>query len=142
MTTVRSIIEERIRAQVPELRQVAGAADLDAIKSGRIHPPAAYVFEVGRAAQPNALLMAVHQETRDSYAVVVVVDNRRDARGGDGSDACRLLRDRIATALVGWQPDPEGAALEYVGGNLVEFVNQHLYWQEVYRTTGTLRSVA
>lgn len=142
MTALRAIIEERIRAQVPELRQVAGAADLGAVKAGRVIPPAAYVFEVGRTAQPNTLLMAVYQETRDSYAVVVVVDNRRDARGGDGSDACRLLRDRIATALIGWQPDPESAALEYVGGHLVEFVNQHLYWQEVYRTTGTLRSVA
>ncbi|MBF0602938.1 MAG: hypothetical protein HQL07_04500 [Nitrospirae bacterium] len=142
MATIRKAIEDRIRGQVQTLRHVAGAADLDAVTKGRAVAPSAHVFEVSRTAQPNSLLMAVHQETTDSYAVVVVVANHRDASGSDSSDACRLLRDQIATALIGWQANPESAALEYVGGHLVDFANQHLYWQEVYRTTGTLRSVA
>lgn len=141
MTTIRKAIENRIRDQVGALRHVAGAADLDSVMKGRAVAPSAHVFEVSRTAKSNDLLMAVHQETTDSHAVVIVVANHRDASGSDSSDVCRLLRDQIASALIGWQPDPGFTEITYVGGSLASMHDNHFYWQEIYRTTGVLRSV-
>ncbi|MBF0155144.1 MAG: hypothetical protein HQM03_22060 [Magnetococcales bacterium] len=133
MTTVRSIIEERIRTQIPGLRQVAGAAGLGTIGTGRVIPPAAFVVE---AANTAGEAIEGSQQVTESIAVVVVVDNRRDPRGADASDTCRQWRDQVSAALLGWRPSPAHDPITYIRGSLVALTETTLSWQELYQTIG------
>ncbi|MBF0415598.1 MAG: hypothetical protein HQL79_07500 [Magnetococcales bacterium] len=139
--TVRQAIEKRIREQVTGFRLVAGSADLRSVVTGSVTPPAAYVFEVGRTAKANQLIRAVEQEITESYAVVIVVANYRDAKGSDGADSCRELCDQVAQALLGWQPAEASTSMEYAKGQLVDMHDNHFYWQDVYTTTSLIGSV-
>lgn len=139
--TVRSMIAGRVRAQVTELREVAGAADLRGVLEGRVTAPAAYIYRLRNSAGPNQLDNAVSQTVRESYAVVVVTQNLRDARGGDSSDTNEALCDQVSDALLGWSPDVAADALEYGGGQLVSMKDGYFYWQEVYTTARLRRAV-
>lgn len=139
--TVRSVIADRVRDQVTDLREVSGAADLRGVLDGRVTAPAAYVFRLRNSAGANQLDNAVSQRVQESYAIVVVSQNLRDARGGDSSDANEVLCDQVIGALLGWLPDPEADALEYGGGQLVSMKDGYFYWQEIYTTARLRRAV-
>lgn len=139
--TVRSAIADRVRAQVTDLREVAGAADLRGVLEGRVSAPAAYVFRLRNSAGRNQLDNAVSQAVRESYAVVVVTQNLRDTRGGDSSDANEVLCDQVGAALLGWAPAVDADTLEYGGGQLVSMKDGYFYWQEVYTTERLRRAV-
>lgn len=133
MSTIRQTIEDRIRETVSELRQVEGAAGLEFIRNGKMSPPAAFVVEVA-----NSTTQGIEgcQQVMESYAVILVVHNRRDPQGGDASDNCRLLRDQVAQALIGWQPSDTHHPVAYFRGSLVGLSDATLSWQDIYQTTG------
>ncbi|MBF0424124.1 MAG: hypothetical protein HQL73_14160 [Magnetococcales bacterium] len=133
MSTIRQIIEDRIRDTVSGLRQVEGAAGLESIRNGNVLPPAAFVVEAANSATQG---IEGCQQVMESYAVVLVVHNRRDPQGGDASDNCRQLRDQVAQALIGWQPSMTYDPVAYVRGGLVSLSGATLTWQDIYQTTG------
>ncbi|MBF0422780.1 MAG: hypothetical protein HQL73_07290 [Magnetococcales bacterium] len=137
MSTIRQTIEDRIRETVPDLRQVEGAAGLESIRNGKVSPPAAFVVE---AANSVAQGIEGYQSVVESFAVVLVIHNRRDPQGGDASDNCRLLRDQVAQALIGWQPSMTYDPVAYVRGSLVSLSGATLSWQEIYQTIGVRRA--
>ena len=139
--TIRKNIEDQIKAQVSEFREIAGAANLRSVLDGRVSAPACYIFRMRNRAGRNTLDNAVSQRVEEAYAVVVVSQNRRDARGGDSSDANEALCDQVSTALLGWTPDPNAEPMEYGGGQLVSMKDGFFYWQDVYRTARYLRAV-
>ena len=139
--TIRKAIEDQIKAQVTDFREVAGAADLRSVLEGRVSAPACYIFRMRNRAGRNTLDNAVSQRVEEAYAVVVVSQNRRDARGGDSSDANEALCDQVSTALLGWTPDPNAEPMEYNGGGLATIREGFFYWQEVYKTVRYRRAV-
>lgn len=134
--TIRQSIEQRIGQQdnTNNFREVAGAANLRSVLDGRVSAPACYVFRLRNSAGRNELDNAVNQRVVESYAVVIVTDNKRDTRGGDASDANEALCKQVEQALLNWTPDPEADPIEYGGGSLVTMKDGYFYWQEVYRT--------
>ncbi|MBF0604596.1 MAG: hypothetical protein HQL07_13000 [Nitrospirae bacterium] len=134
MTTIRKAIEDRIRETVTGLCSVAGSADLDAVTAGRVNPPAAYVFEAASKGANQEI--GGQQQVNESFAVVIVVSNKRGERGVDSADQCRGLRDQIFRALVGWEPGLTHDAMTYDSGRLVLLKDGLLYWQDFYKTTG------
>ncbi len=139
--TIRKNIEDRLKAQVSDFREVAGAADLRSVLDGRVSAPACYIFRMRNRPGKNTLDNAVSQRVDESYAIVVVSQNLRDTRGGDSSDVNETLCDQVNTALLGWTPDPTAESMEYGGGQLVSMKGGFFYWQDIYRTARYRRAV-
>lgn len=143
MITTRKQIEDRIRQQVTDLKQVAGAAFVGNVAQNRITPPAAFVLEVSAGAKPNQIMtQTVVQSTQETYAVIVVVKNQTNSRGADSADQCRGLRDKIIQSLLGWSPGGDMGPITYGAGQIFQdfFEDGLLGWRDLFVTHGTLRS--
>lgn len=146
--TTRQLIEDRIKATTQPLvdrglakfREVAGAANLEAISDGRLTAPGCYIYRTNAQAVPSAYDDQVSQLVTDRFGVVVVVRNVRDSRQGDSSDDAEQYCEALREILLGWQPDPYSAPIEYAGGTLVSLLNGFLIWQESYQTAVKWRS--
>lgn len=132
--TIRQAVEDRLREQLTALREVAGAASLDAVLSGRVSAPAAYVFREAQQASPNEGANYISQRIGVRLGVVLVVRNVADPRQGDSSDEAEALAEQVRDALLGWAPADEAEPLEYAGGRLVSMQNGFYFWMDSYTT--------
>src|SRR5690606_38800702 len=95
-------IAERLRAQVPALKLVAGAADFLAAEGRLTIDPAAFVLPVAEAAGPNRLSVgAVRQPLTFTFGVVLALKTP-GAASERQLDALTPLRLAVRRALVGW----------------------------------------
>jgi hypothetical protein len=141
MINVRPLIEQRLRAEIPAFKEVAGAAGLSSILQGRIADPGCYVFQERSTAENSDLVGATMQRVTLLVAVITVVRNVRDSRGADAADASSEFQDSIQTALLGWQPHESADPMEFVAGALVSFANGFLIWKDTYKTYQFIRSI-
>lgn len=136
------LVISRISSQVPALKSVAGAAQFAAAAIEARILPAAWVIEIANAGARNTLAtVAVSQETTVRFGVVLAVQNLRDPRGEKAHADLRAIRESVMTALLGWQPAQDYDGVEYVSGQLLQLDDLVLWWQDVYRSGFTLRSV-
>ena len=140
MINLRPLIEQRIKDEVTAFSEVAGAANLENIMTGRISSPGCYIFKERSQPQGGDLIGATMQRVILRYAIVIIVKNVRDARGSDAADESDLLQEAIRTALLGWQPCPEADPMEYADGALVSFDNGFFIWRDTYQTYQFIRS--
>lgn len=140
-------IIERIRAKVTVLRQVAGAADFAAVKSLTDYPaPCAYVVlardkseptQVGYA--PRGQQVAVAQDQRVTFGVIVAVANYREQRGAQLTPQLQLILGAIRDVLMGYVPDVPGArACLHVQGDLTDYNAGTALWTDVWQTAQTI----
>lgn len=141
MINIRPLIEQRLRAEIPAFKEVAGAAGLSNILQGRIADPGCYIFQERKTAETSALVGATMQRVTVLIAVVTVVRNVRDGRGADAADTSQEFQADIQTALLGWQPHESADPMEFVGGALVSFSNGFLIWKDTYKTYQFIRSI-
>ncbi len=140
MSNLRPLIESRIRAQIPDFKEVAGAADMANIMAGRLSDAGCYVFQERVVAAESNLIGATMQKLTVSFAVLIVVRNVKDARGSDAADASYGLQTSLKTALLGWCPDAGADPLEYGGGALVSFANGFFIWKDTFITHQFIRA--
>ncbi|MDI1231335.1 MAG: hypothetical protein PSU93_09320 [Methylobacter sp.] len=140
MTTLRKLIEQRIAAQTTLFKEVAGAASINNIMTGRLSDAGCYVFQEARKASESKLVGLTRQRVSLSFAFIIAVRNVKDARGGDAADACALLQAAVQAALLGWEPDSATEPFEYAGGNLISFTNGFFIWKDSYRTAQLIQS--
>lgn len=127
-----SLIVEALRDRAPSFQgRVAGAAELQILGDNAKMPlPAAYVIPTGDTAGQQESQTDYYQQVREGFAVVVVLDNRRDLRGQTAAfDAVDTIRREIFRALLGWEPDENTHPIEYDGGQVVEMNRAALYYQ-------------
>lgn len=140
---VRPVID-RLAAQVPMLRQVAGAADLAAVTSLADFPaPCAYVLlareqmdepPLGGHA-PRGRQVAMQQRTPVSFAVVVVARNYRAQRGIAVADELGIVLGAVRDALLGYVPDVAGARpCRLQRGDLTRYDASVALWTDVWQT--------
>lgn len=140
MSTIRALIEARIKAQVTDFKEVRGAADLSNVLQNRVAAPACYVFQESDQPSKNNLVNAVSQRVVDQLAVVIVVRNVRDPRGSDAADVSEALRDWVRAALVGWIPASTHEQIEYAGSRLISFADGFFITKDSYRTAHFVRA--
>jgi len=132
------LVIQRLKAMATGLRQVGGTADLDAAIDGAPATPAAYVMPLTDDAQPSATTQVLRQTVLHRFAVVLVVNNRRDANGAAALSDLKPLRAALKTSLLGWVPDATtGEAVQYGAGRLLRLdANGRLWWSDefVYQT--------
>lgn len=134
-----SLVEARLKAEVPELREVAGAADYAAVKNLRdFIVPGAYVLladESGGGSVRGAKAAPASAE----FGVVLAVRNFRDRAGGQLKDELRELLGKVRAALIGWTPPAPGAtACSWRGGAQMDYDDATILWVEAYECTHVL----
>lgn len=131
----------RLKAEVPALKIVSGAADLSAASADLKQTPSAYVFEVSDSASKNTRgTMVVSQNNEAKFAIVIAAQNLRDFRGQHAKSDLRTIRAAIITALHGWQPNAEFDPIEKRTGRLMSMRKTVLWWQEEFVTSHLIRS--
>lgn len=125
----------RLLAEVSALKLVAGATEFGAAsESNPPATPAAYVIRLRETGGPRATYSRVEQRVPVEIGIVLVTRNVADAKGAAAGVDMETLRSAVRTALLGWEP-PAADPLEFGAGGLLAFRDQHLWWQDSYRST-------
>lgn len=135
------VIAARLRAQVPALKSVGGAADLDAAIEGAVTTPSAFVIPMAYDAEKPYLVGVHAQDTTEAFAVLLVTSNKRDGTGAAALQDLRPLREQVRAALAGWAPDPAtGEPVSMTGGRLLAFPAGRLWWADEFQVQTSYRS--
>lgn len=140
MATIRQLYEQRIKAECPQFKEVAGAANLQSILDGRIEVNGLYIFRESVATAENKWFGAVIQPFETVFGVVIATKNVRNQRGVDSSDECEILADLVREKLLGWTPSEGYTPTEYRPGGMVGMKNNLYLWKERYRTVKQIRN--
>lgn len=127
-------LQTRVKDQLPGLRQVGASADMVSAMAGAVTAPAAFVLPMGEDGKDIGLLSTTSQAVVQSFGVLHVVSNRRDARGGAALDDLEALRAALKAALIGWVPDAAtGEPVSFTSGKLVKFDDEgRLWWMDEF----------
>lgn len=135
---------DRLKAQVPMLKFVSGAASFQqASQSNPPAVPAAYVILFGEQAGPNRLAdMQVMQQVKATVGICLVTRSVVDARGAEASNDMDELRKEVKSALFGWAPAEGKDPYERGAGGLLLFRDTHMWWKDDFVTAYIDRSEA
>lgn len=131
----------RLKAQVPQFAGVGGAADLAAaINQANPRTPWAYVVPLRMSAGANQVTVAgVTQRVTEQVGIVIAVRNVATASGKRSLDALLPLREAMQQALIGWTQDENHEEVIFVRGQLVDFSNRVLWWQDEFSASYYIR---
>ena len=135
-----SVLTTRIAAQMPQLKRVAGFADLVAARGKVTVFPAAYVIPERESAEENSLIGIHDQRISESFTVLLLAKNVTDARGLAAQEEVKALSDALRAALLGWQPSTAHTPLDLVSAGPLELADQILFWPETYKTRYYVRN--
>lgn len=141
MTTLRQMVETKIRGASLGFKEVAGAAGLDNVLANRMSAPGCYCFRVRNRTGKSCGDNFVSQQRSEFIGLVIVTRNVADSRGADGSDENEAFCDLVQSQLLGWEPNNIYGPLEHAGGDLVMFKDGLFIWMELYRTERIIRSI-
>lgn len=130
------LVIARLQAQAKVLRQVGGAADLDAAASALKAKPASFVLPL--ADRPSAPPFAAEFRQRIVLAagVLMAVSHKSDPRGDAArSEALVPVRQAVRDALARWQPEGCIDPMEFIGGRIVRLADGLLWWQDDFATS-------
>lgn len=126
----------RLVAEVPALALVGGAAEFQrAAETNPTAVPAAYVLPQDESPGARPFSGDDVQKIDVSMAIVLVIRNVADTKGGAALDALKPLRDAVKVALLGWVPIEGYASLSRGPSSLLAFRDGHLWWQDTYRSS-------
>ena len=130
-----SPILARLKTQLTGLKSVGVSADLDAAIDGVVAMPSAFVFPLAEGASDMGMLSSTGQRIVQTFGVVHVLSNRRDAQGSAALVDLATLRDNLRSALVGWVPDAAtGEAVIFTGGRLLRMDGDgRLWWTDEFQ---------
>lgn len=121
----------RLRTTLTGIKSIGGAAELEAAAAIAPAPPAAFVLPLAERASESGLTGTHWQEITQTFGVVLVVANRRDATGAASLTDLAGLRLQLRSALMGWVPAPaEGRPVCYLGGRLLRWDDGRLWWTD------------
>lgn len=134
------LVIARLKARVPTLRDVRGAADYAAIKEFRdFRPPEAFVVIVRERGKP--MLGNTRQAVQAYFGVVIAARNYREQHGKPALDAATPLVGQIRDALIGWVPsDAAGVPIkgargcQWSQGDVMDYDTATLLWSDVFNT--------
>lgn len=140
---IRNQIVEKLKAEVPGLRQVEGAAQmrsLEDLRRGAVTLPAAFVIHSGHQAVGNDLYQndsanGIKVEViEDRYVITLVCENRFDSHGRDSSDTMDKLVQGVMEALQGWKVNDNDCvtSLSFIRGNIVGLYDDIILWLEEF----------
>lgn len=128
-----------LRERVPNFcGRVSGSAEFRPLSEvGKLSLPAAYVIPLADETGEQKSQTDYWQDCTDGFSVVVALDNRPDELGlVSVDDAVHIVRRKLWSALLGWQPTPEYTrGIEYRGGVLLDMNRAILYYKFDFQAT-------
>lgn len=124
------ILIDRLDDPGTPFRVVEGAAGLAAIEKRRSRTPAAFVMVAEEVSAANERVNGpVLQRLETDVAVVLVLENLGDPRGGGAAQDIEALKGFVRQKLIGFQPDGVAEPMEHVSGELLK-VRGGAVWAE------------
>lgn len=128
-------VEQRLVAGKPAgLRKVGGAADLAAIKAGRVPAPALYLLPMDEKASDMDVAGDLIQRVDAGFAVVFAVANKGDAGGAKAVVELEPFRDAVKQLLMGWTIPGYFDQVAFSAGRLLSFDDGVVFWMDEYKT--------
>lgn len=136
-------IIEKLKEEVPVFGgRVAGTAQYSAeLEAVRLPLPCAYVYRAGGVASEAATLGATVQILEQTFGVIIAVDNSLDGRGQAAAETLDDVLDEVIEALLGWLPDDEHNAFEFVRDEHLEINRGRLWHLALFRTSNPISSL-
>lgn len=128
----------RLQAEPGELRLIGGTADLEAAKGVTMTAPAAFVaLATERAEKRQGASTQSIQAVDAQFSVLLVVrDYQASKRGAAKAATLAAHIAAVRARLLGWTPAQFSPAtpIDLVGGQLVDYANATVWWQDTYTT--------
>ena len=126
----------RIKTQTDStmLRTLGGALDYAKLKSIP-ETPCAFIMPVHETAKNNAVAVGtVRQAVNEQFGVILGLSANHESDGQQAENEIRSVRNAIKAALHGWQPTPNYNPITFVQGDLLDFTDGVVWWQDIYAT--------
>lgn len=125
-----SLVVSHLKSSLTGVRQVGGAADMEAAVAGKVNAPACFVMPHSERVtdedmEGDGLLRVV-------FTVVLVVSNKRDATGGAAQIDLDGLRSAVRAALSSLSLPETQVPPRFVSGSLVQFSDGQLWWADEF----------
>lgn len=135
------LVVERLKSQVPDLRQVGGAADYAAVQELRgFAVPSAFVIFAGESGGATGPRGARVQPAVTRFGLALAVRNYRPGAGDQLGDELRKVLGQTRSALIGWTPPVPGAtALAWEAGEVMDYDHSTVLYVESYQLTHLLQ---
>lgn len=135
------LVVERLKAQVPDLREVGGAADYAAVQELRgFATPSAFVIFAGESGGGAGPRGARVQPAVTRFGLALAVRNYRPGAGDQLCDELRKYIGLTRLALIGWLPPVPGAtALAWEAGEVMDYDHSTVLYVESYQLTHLLQ---
>lgn len=134
-------IIERVRAQVPALELVGGAAERAAAVEGAIALPAAFIVLAGEDIRSEPITGSLRTETTARIHVITGVRHYQGGQRGQAhADVANRIVAAVRTALHGWTPaGPTGTRVESIRCNgraeLLKLAQAEWWWLDPFTCT-------
>ena len=135
-----SLVVARLKAEVPALREVGGAADYAAVQELRSFPaPSAYVIFADETGSQGPRGPRV-QPAVTRFGVALAVRNYRPGAGDQLGDEMRQVVGQVRSALIGWVPPVPGAtAITWEAGSVMDYDQSMLLYVISFQLTNLLQ---
>ena len=135
------LVIDRLKTQVPDLRQVGGAADYAAVQELRgFATPSAFVIFAGESGGGTGPRGARVQAAVTRFGLALAVRNYRPGAGDQLGDELRKVLGLTRSALIGWVPPTPGAtALVWEAGEVMDYDHSTVLYVESYQLNHLLQ---
>ncbi|MBJ2150607.1 hypothetical protein [Paracoccus sp. IB05] len=134
----------RLKDQVPGLRQVGVAADLDAVLKGgpaNTHTGAsAFIIATAeRGGQPQLAAGSYRQPLHETISIVILVREISNRKGDKPAVELEGLKKAVREAIAGWKPEGAFGPYALVLGTIVAFRPGTLAWAFEFTAADQIR---
>ncbi|HJW23761.1 MAG TPA: hypothetical protein VJ576_02595 [Rhodocyclaceae bacterium] len=133
------LIEDRLAADqavAAVVRQIGGAADLEAAELALKNKPATFLLPLAEEPVMPPLAGEFSQRIVIAARIVYAVGSARDLRGDIARGDLVGVRQAVWTSLIGWKPAGCDDGMAYAGGQLLKLApNKVLWWADDFVTT-------
>lgn len=125
----------RLQAEVPGLKQVGLAGDLQRVQDKLTVVPAAWVFPGSESVGGTAESPTPRRRMLVGVDLIIAVRHYGDTHGGKAMDLLRPLRQEIWAALNGWQPADATVPVITKGGQPISMNKNAMWWRDRFETS-------
>lgn len=132
----------RVADQVPGLKLCIQTVDVPSAMEQLKQTPAAFVVPISESGGDQFLATGgTGERVVPLFSVLLAVSSLRDTSGAAAAAELVVLRQAVATALLGWTPDSAiYDPFEFASGRLVVMSDRVAWWQDNYRTAHYLET--
>lgn len=142
MALLRDLIINRLNEITEFKGNVGGGVTLEAAKKDRNRLPCCIVIKQNETAEDSdqaSEIGNVEQRINVTYGIYILLDGMRSIDGKEAFVLGELLSNEIKKKLIGWAPENDYFATQFIDGRIYEFeissnrnFDNIIIWGEIY----------